>query len=69
MHHGFLQCVGESGEVNIQQLTNKHKTLQDDIVSQRKKMTDCQTVIKRFKTDLHERLGEANSFEASFPAS
>lgn len=41
-------------QVNIQQLTNKHKTLQDDIVSQRKKMTDCQTVIKRFKTDLHE---------------
>ena len=41
-------------QVNIQQLDNKHKTLQDDIVSQRKKMTDCQTVIKRFKTDLHE---------------
>ncbi|CAE7596826.1 CFAP57 [Symbiodinium natans] len=41
-------------QVNIQQLKSKHNTLQDDIVSQRKKMTDCQTVIKRFKTDLHE---------------
>lgn len=41
-------------QVNIQQLKNKHNTLQDDIVSQRKKMTDCQTVVKRFKTDLHE---------------
>ena len=30
-------------EVNIKQLTNKHKSLQEDIVSQRKKMTDCQT--------------------------
>merc|ERR1712048_297264 len=41
-------------QVNIDQLTNKQRSLQDEIVSQRKKMTDCQTVIKRFKTDLHE---------------
>ena len=111
-------------EVNIQQLASKHRTLQDDIVSQRtlgsfvlmhqnhrrfrsgtvhlqssclcwfvtsqamfsdliqrinppvffvwcdkkmeskkprKKMTDCQTVIKRFKTDLHECLNKMMS--------
>jgi len=41
-------------QMNIVQLQNKQKSLQEDIVSQRKKMTDCQTVIKRFKTDLHE---------------
>jgi len=41
-------------QVNIKQLDSKHRTLQEDIVSQRKKITDCQTVIKRFKTDLHE---------------
>jgi len=41
-------------QVNIGQLQSKQKSLQEDIVSQRKKMTDCQTVIKRFKTDLHE---------------
>ncbi|CAE8610875.1 unnamed protein product [Polarella glacialis] len=41
-------------QVNIVQLQNRQRSLQEDIVSQRKKMTDCQTVIKRFKTDLHE---------------
>merc|ERR1712048_829063 len=41
-------------QVNIDQLTNKQRSLQDEIVSQRKKMTDCQTIIKRFKNDLHE---------------
>eukprot|EP00927_Polykrikos_kofoidii_P004457 TRINITY_DN11755_c0_g1_i1.p1 TRINITY_DN11755_c0_g1~~TRINITY_DN11755_c0_g1_i1.p1 ORF type:complete len:1221 (-),score=291.71 TRINITY_DN11755_c0_g1_i1:257-3919(-) len=40
--------------VNIEQLNLKQKSLQDEIVSQRKKMTDCQTIIKRFKNDLHE---------------
>merc|ERR1712113_1379 len=39
---------------NIDQLQVKQKSLQEEIVLQRKKMTDCQTVIKRFKTDLHE---------------
>lgn len=39
---------------NIIQLTSKQKGLQEDIVAQRKKITDCSTVIKRFKTDLHE---------------
>merc|ERR1712048_24758 len=41
-------------QVNIDQLQNKQRSLQDEIVSQRKKMTDCQTIIKRFKNDLHE---------------
>merc|ERR1711998_550797 len=41
-------------QVNIEQLQHKQKMLQDEIVSQRKKMTDCQTIIKRFKNDLHE---------------
>merc|ERR1711957_100359 len=35
-------------------LQTKQKNLQEEIVSQRKKMTDCQTIIKRFKNDLHE---------------
>merc|ERR1711920_1204881 len=39
---------------NIDQLQIKQKSLQEEIVTQRKRMTDCQTVIKRFKTDLHE---------------
>merc|ERR1711988_1479158 len=39
---------------SIDQLQVKQRSLQDEIVTQRKKMTDCQTVIKRFKTDLHE---------------
>eukprot|EP00933_Yihiella_yeosuensis_P068974 TRINITY_DN7503_c8_g1_i1.p1 TRINITY_DN7503_c8_g1~~TRINITY_DN7503_c8_g1_i1.p1 ORF type:complete len:1191 (-),score=308.81 TRINITY_DN7503_c8_g1_i1:162-3734(-) len=41
-------------QANISSLQSKQKNLQDDIVSQRKKITDCSTVIKRFKTDLHE---------------
>merc|ERR1712151_291914 len=41
-------------QVNIEQLTEKQRTLQGEIVTQRKKMTDCQTIIKRFKNDLHE---------------
>merc|ERR1719378_1562359 len=40
--------------VNIDQLQEKQRSLQKEIVSQRKKMTDCQTIIKRFKNDLHE---------------
>merc|ERR1719265_2889381 len=40
--------------VNIEQLQSKQRSLQEEIVSQRKKMTDCQTIIKRFKNDLHE---------------
>merc|ERR1719276_370299 len=41
-------------QVNIEQLQDKQRTLQKEIVTQRKKMTDCQTIIKRFKNDLHE---------------
>merc|ERR1711998_524131 len=41
-------------QVNIDQLQDKQRTLQKEIVTQRKKMTDCQTIIKRFKNDLHE---------------
>jgi len=41
-------------QINIEQLTHKQKNLQEEIVGQRKKMTDCQTIIKRFKNDLHE---------------
>merc|ERR1712217_487499 len=40
--------------INIEQLQSKQRRLQEEIVSQRKKMTDCQTIIKRFKNDLHE---------------
>eukprot|EP00747_Dinoflagellata_sp_TGD_P106606 gnl/TRDRNA2_/TRDRNA2_169896_c0_seq1.p1 gnl/TRDRNA2_/TRDRNA2_169896_c0~~gnl/TRDRNA2_/TRDRNA2_169896_c0_seq1.p1 ORF type:complete len:264 (+),score=78.49 gnl/TRDRNA2_/TRDRNA2_169896_c0_seq1:48-794(+) len=40
--------------VNIDQLQSKQRSLQEEIVTQRKKMTDCQTIIKRFKNDLHE---------------
>merc|ERR1719217_261468 len=40
--------------VNIEQLQEKQRALQKEIVTQRKKMTDCQTIIKRFKNDLHE---------------
>merc|ERR1719378_375617 len=40
--------------VNIDQLQEKQRSLQKEIVTQRKKMTDCQTIIKRFKNDLHE---------------
>merc|ERR1719335_602850 len=41
-------------QVNIDQLQEKQRSLQNEIVTQRKKMTDCQTIIKRFKNDLHE---------------
>merc|ERR1712054_450063 len=41
-------------QLDISQLQVKQRSLQDEIVSQRKKMTDCQTIIKRFKNDLHE---------------
>merc|ERR1719436_1901030 len=41
-------------QVNIEQLQSKQRSLQEEIISQRKKMTDCQTIIKRFKNDLHE---------------
>lgn len=40
--------------INIEQLLKKQQSLQEEIVNQRKKMTDCQTIIKRFKNDLHE---------------
>merc|ERR1719183_2372047 len=40
--------------VSIDQLRSKQRSLQKEIVTQRKKMTDCQTIIKRFKNDLHE---------------
>merc|ERR1719378_2043546 len=40
--------------VNIGQLRDRQKNLQEEIITQRKKMTDCQTIIKRFKNDLHE---------------
>merc|ERR1719446_274533 len=38
-------------QVNIDQLQEKQRSLQKEIVTQRKKMTDCQTIIKRFKND------------------
>merc|ERR1712151_1404466 len=41
-------------QVNIQQLQNKQRSLQDEIISQRKRMLESQTIIKRFKNDLHE---------------
>lgn len=41
-------------EVNIEGLGKKQQSLQEEIVTQRKRMLNCQTVIKRFKNDLHE---------------
>lgn len=41
-------------KVNIEELNDKQKKLQDEILTQRKRVTDCQTIIKRFKNDLHE---------------
>merc|ERR1712222_36048 len=41
-------------QLSIEQLHVKQRSLQKEIVTQRKKMTDCQTIIKRFKNDLHE---------------
>merc|ERR1711920_461401 len=43
-------------QVNIQQLQSKQKSLQEEIVTQRKKMLESQTIIKRFKTDLHDSI-------------
>jgi len=43
-------------QVNIQQLQSKQRSLQEEIVTQRKKMLESQTIIKRFKTDLHESI-------------
>jgi len=39
---------------NIQQLTSKQRSLQEEIISQRKRMLESQTIIKRLKNDLHE---------------
>merc|ERR1719370_1683417 len=41
-------------QVNIQQLQSKQRSLQEEIISQRKRMLESQTIIKRFKNDLHE---------------
>merc|ERR1712025_1525672 len=46
--------MGKQLQLDISQLQTKQRSLQDEIFSQRKKMTDCQTIIKRFKNDLHE---------------
>merc|ERR1712096_271597 len=41
-------------QLDIQQLQSKQKSLQEDILKYRRRLTDGQTVIKRFKNDLHE---------------
>merc|ERR1719440_425061 len=41
-------------QLDITQLTGKQKLYQEEILKFRKKLTDGQTVIKRFKNDLHE---------------
>merc|ERR1719313_3223889 len=41
-------------KLDIDQLTSKQKLYQEEILKFRKKLTDGQTVIKRFKNDLHE---------------
>jgi len=41
-------------KLDIDQLTGKQKSYQEEILKFRKKLTDGQTVIKRFKNDLHE---------------
>merc|ERR1711904_416112 len=41
-------------QLDIQQLQSKQKLYQEAILRYRKKLTDGQTVIKRFKNDLHE---------------
>merc|ERR1719217_552019 len=41
-------------QLDITQLTSKQKLYQEEILKFRKKLTDGQTVIKRFKNDLHE---------------
>merc|ERR1711904_254278 len=40
--------------LSIKELQTTQSSLQEEIVSQKKKKIDCQTMIKRFKTDLHE---------------
>jgi chromosome segregation ATPase len=40
--------------VSIKDLQSTQSSLQEEIVSQKKKKIDCQTMIKRFRTDLHE---------------
>merc|ERR1712228_464469 len=40
--------------LSIKELQTTQTSLQEEIVSQKKKKIDCQTMIKRFKTDLHE---------------
>merc|ERR1719169_77911 len=41
-------------QTDITQLQSKQKLYQEEILRYRKKLTDGQTVIKRFKNDLHE---------------
>merc|ERR1712151_861803 len=40
--------------MGIKELQTTQTSLQEEIVSQKKKKIDCQTMIKRCKTDLHE---------------
>merc|ERR1719262_743139 len=40
--------------LSIKELQTTQTSLQEEIVSQKKKKIDCQTMIKRFKNDLHE---------------
>jgi WD40 repeat protein len=39
---------------SLKELESAQSSLQEEIVSQKKKKIDCQTMIKRFRTDLHE---------------
>merc|ERR1719262_494804 len=41
-------------QVDIASLLQRQRGLQEEIVSRRKRLTDSQTIIKRFKNDLHE---------------
>jgi hypothetical protein len=41
-------------QLDIQSLESKQKALQEDILRYRKRLSDGQTIIKRFKNDLHE---------------
>merc|ERR1712159_779976 len=41
-------------QVDISSLLQRQRSLQEEIVSRRKRLTDSQTIIKRFKNDLHE---------------
>eukprot|EP00747_Dinoflagellata_sp_TGD_P106608 gnl/TRDRNA2_/TRDRNA2_169896_c2_seq1.p1 gnl/TRDRNA2_/TRDRNA2_169896_c2~~gnl/TRDRNA2_/TRDRNA2_169896_c2_seq1.p1 ORF type:complete len:1270 (+),score=343.39 gnl/TRDRNA2_/TRDRNA2_169896_c2_seq1:135-3944(+) len=40
--------------VSIEQLQISQKTMQDEVLTQRKKVADCKTITKMFKNDLHE---------------